>query len=185
MNKEKVLSPQYPEPACYLPLPGPGAPSTIPQETLNEVVRRIEAGETQQSIVDSGLISWQTLCNRKRGDSAFLEAVQRARETSSHVWFDKAAGSTIRLASLDVMAYGKAASAEVARYDKMFMHRLEIAKRLNPAEYGDKQQVEHTGSIELVARMAEGTKRAAEASKALRCTSLGPAVPSKTDPNTD
>lgn len=145
-----------------LPIPGPGRPP-IAQAIKDQVVTRLRQGETQADIVRSGLISWDCLCDTKREDHAFGDAVARAREDSADVWFDKIVDVISEMDTLDVTQFGKAANAEVTRHDKRASWSLEIAKRLNPEKFGDKQRIDlNLGLQELPAHIAQAHSRLLE-----------------------
>jgi hypothetical protein len=175
-------------------LPGPGPKSNYDQAIAAELCRRLTDDDKPSlrrickdlGIAPSTALFWVV----EEVDPWFTEQYRKAREAQAELLAEE----TIEIAdtehtSTKTKEWKGIISHET--YDNVDRSRLRIggrqwlAAKFNPRKYADKQQIEHTGSIELVARMAEGTKRAAEASKALRCTSLGPAVPSKTDPNTD
>ena len=142
-----------------------GRPSSYTVERGEEIARRIAEGETLRSITrDAHMPKWQTVYAWMERDKDFADRIARARELG----FDAIAEEALHIAntpvegkSIKVGPNGK----EVTRADMILHRKLQIETRLkllakwSPKRYGDKLDVNHSGSIDLASRLESARKR--------------------------
>ena len=117
-------------------MPG-GRPSSYTQEVADEICARLSKGEPLSVICsDEHIPSFQTVYNWEKAQPEFLEASTRARQIGTHYL----AYDSLRVA--DDM------SIDPAHKRVMVDTRLRLIGKWNARQYGDKVEVEHSGSVQ-------------------------------------
>lgn len=115
------------------------------QATLNTICERIAQGESLRAIcATEGMPPASTVCLWLTENAAFAEQYTRAREAQADTLADQ-------IVALADSAMGKA-SEEVQAARLAVDARKWVASKLKPKRYGDKVDVEHSGSVTVEVR---------------------------------
>jgi hypothetical protein len=125
------------------------------QELADEIIERLSGGEPLAEICrDAHMPKVRTVSDWKKQHPDFGERFLQARDDG----FDEIAADCLRIANTPVTGEtetSKEWGTEVKRGDMLDHRKLQIETRLkllakwDPRRYGDKQQVEHSGGIEV------------------------------------
>lgn len=181
-------------------LPGPGNPHSYCPLIGYVICDRVASGESILSVArdiglkESRIWGWGDEDGGKGSVAEFAEDFRQARK----YYADHLAHETIEIAderSNDSYIVRSRSGNEYERTNREVVDRSKLrvgarqwlAGKLNPRKYADKQQLEITGSVDLVAMMDDGRRRAAAAIQQLE---PGPRVlevekPVEPDPEPD
>ena len=190
------LSPQYPEPSCRLPIPGPGQPSSYRPEIGAEICRRIMEGETLTAVCkDLGIatstpLMWIT----REVDPGFCEAYRLAREAQAELLVDElrviadtpAPGiitrTKVKPGKMEVHEDGSTSCEPITETtteigeDNVERSKLRCGQRqwlagvFNPKRFGPKQQIDFNANlaVTVVDQLREARERIANARASIR-----------------
>lgn len=148
-----------------------GRPVVYGDDVRDEIVRRIAKGETLTSICrDSHMPERETVYLWRESDEQFNSRFARARE----IGFDALAEQVLEISDTPVIGVSteqeldadgnQIGVAKVKREDALGHRKLQAWARMqllakwDPKRYGDRQQVEHSGSIGLESLVTGGTE---------------------------
>jgi hypothetical protein len=147
--------------------------SQFPDSIRDEIVRRISTGETLSSICrDAHMPERTTVYLWREQDESFNQRFARARE----IGYDALAEQVLEIADTPVMGViteqvldkdGKQVGMATVKREDALGHRklqtwarTQLLAKWDPKRYGDRQQVEHSGSIGLESLVTgEGVKK--------------------------
>lgn len=134
-----------------------GRPSKFSEKIAAEICERLSGGEPLRSICrDDHMPQWQTVYRWMDQFAEFSNRIARARDNG----FDAIAEQCIEIADDErhdwLMTKKGTVTNEVAigRAKLQVETRLKLLAKWSPKKYGDKQQIEHSGSIGLEALVA-------------------------------
>ena len=129
------------------------------QDVRVEILRRIATGETLTSICrDAHMPERETVYLWREQDEEFNSRFARARL----IGHDAIADHTMAISDLPpaYTADGKIDQGDVQNRKLQIWTRQQLLAKWDPKRYGDRQQVEHSGSIGLESLVAgEGVKK--------------------------
>lgn len=139
--------------------------STYTPEIADEICERISNGEPLRAICrDLHMPSWRTVYDWINANNDFATRIAHARVLG----FDAIAEETLAIAddtSSDTKftERGVACDTEWVNRSKLRIEtRLKLLAKWSPKKYGDKIEVEHSGSVALDQRILEARKRAGQ-----------------------
>lgn len=137
-----------------------GRPSSFTQAKADAICERLAKGESLRSICAEATFPDQTTVYRWLRDvESFRLQYTRAREDQAETLFDQ----MVTIADTPVIGtktVTKATGVEMTEGDMIEHRRLQVETRkwvlgkLAPKKYGEKQQIEHSGSVTLEALIA-------------------------------
>jgi hypothetical protein len=157
---------------CALGLFGPNLAGMVrySPEIADEILERLAQGQPLRKICEdlhmpaaSSVIGWVN-----RDESGFAERYVRARE----VGYVLLADELIHIADTPMIgtkSVSKATGLEITEGDMIEHRRLQVDTRkwmlakMLPKVYGDKQQVELTGQVDVVSSMLQARRRSGKA----------------------
>lgn len=138
-----------------------GRPSSFTQAKADKICERLAKGESLRSICDTAGMPTQTTVFRwLRDNESFRQQYARAREDQAETLFDEMldiADDSSRDMTMDEEGDNPHL---VVDHDHIQRSKLRVETRkwmlgkLAPKKYGDKTQVEHSGSVTLEALIA-------------------------------
>lgn len=134
-------------------------PMAYSQTIADEIVTRIAAGETLRAICrEEGMPSWQAVYQWIEKYEEFARRIAHARE----VGHDAIAEQALAIADAPVGSTdnGSTDTGAVAHAKLRVETRLKLLAKWSPKKYGDKQQIEHSGSVDVTSTLAAARKRA-------------------------
>lgn len=134
-----------------------GRPSSFTQAVADEIVERLSKGEPLAAICrDEHMPTDRTVRNWREADEAFASAIAGARE----VGFDQIAADCLRIADTPLIGEERTTKddgkVEVREGDMLGHRKLQIDTRLkllakwDPKRYGDRLDLNHSGSIDTM-----------------------------------
>lgn len=112
-----------------------------------EIVSWISSGKFLTQFCEKFGLGRTTVYDWMQKDPVFAEQVARAREDGQEVFFEQAATIADEAPPADMN--GRTDSGYVAWQKNRIWARLEMLKRMNPAKYGDKVNLNHEGGVTL------------------------------------
>lgn len=115
----------------------------VTQKTKNEMIECIMNGASANQLVRDGYISCRAMLVKLLAlDENFRNEYENARKLASHAFLDDLIDMSHGIVTDETLDPTRVKlSAEMKKY---------IAKVLNPKDYGDKQQIDHTSDGEVV-----------------------------------
>lgn len=135
-----------------------GRPSKFSDQLFEEICERLSNGEPLRQICrDDHIPNATTVYNWLESDESLSQRFARAREKG----FDAIAESALAIADEPppTTQQGGTDSGHVAWAKNRVWTRLQLLAKWDPKRYGDKQQVEHSGSIGLANEIAQARAR--------------------------
>jgi len=124
-------------------------------KVANEICARLAEGEPLRVICrDDHMPAWRTVYDWRSADPEFAARIAHARD----VGFDAIAEEALEIADTPVEGVRREVGTDGVKavHEDMLGHRkLQVETRLkllakwSPSRYGDKQQIEHSGHLEL------------------------------------
>lgn len=118
-----------------------GRPSDFTQEVADAICEKLAEGESLRSIcyaedmpACSTVFRWLSL------DATFSEQYARARESQADALFD------------EILSIADEEKDDVQRSRLRVDARKWMAGKLRPKKYGERQEIEHSGSVELTTK---------------------------------
>lgn len=135
------------------------------EETRAEILRRLEEGESLRAICRTeGMPSAPNVLRWVKEDAEFADRYARARE----IGYTLLADVLVDIADtpqIGQKTVSKATGLEITEGDMIEHRRLQIDTRkwllakMLPKVYGDKQQIEHSGSVSIADALREAKAR--------------------------
>lgn len=137
-----------------------GRPSTFSRATVDTICERLAKGETLTAICASpGMPGYTTINRWLDKDEAFRSHYARARELGLHAMAEQCLQISDRQSpSTDS---GATDSGDVQHRRLQVDTRKWLLAKLLPKVYGDKQQLEHSGTVDISAALTAARKRSA------------------------
>jgi hypothetical protein len=135
-----------------------GRPSIFTQQVAAAICTRLASGESLRAICrDADMPDRQSVANWLTQDEQFFGQYTRARDLG----LDDMADDVLEIADKDpgITDMGATDSGMVAALRLRFDARRWYLSKLAPKKYGDKQHIEHSGSIDTVAALVAARKR--------------------------
>jgi hypothetical protein len=141
-----------------------GRPSLYTPELADEICRRLAEGESLRAICrEEGMPTASTVFLWLGADEAFRSKYARAREVQAELMADElleiaddGQNDWMERHNKDGEAVGWVENGEALRRSQLRVAtRQWIASKLLPKKYGDKQQLEHSGSLTLEQALAQ------------------------------
>lgn len=139
-------------------------PEAVPQDKADSIIEWISEGKTLREWCRQNGPSYRTVYDWLEKDKEFSSRFARARDLG----FDVIAEEALAIANTPVegvrVEEGKDGTKKVTE-DALGHRKLQIETRLkllakwNPKKYGDKLDIEHSGTVALDARIIEARKR--------------------------
>lgn len=128
------------------------------QDIADEIVTRISAGETLRAICrDEHMPAWRTVYDWLEQNQAFAARIAHARDMGHDAIAEEAlAIADEPIGSTDT---GSTDTGAVAHAKLRVETRLKLLAKWSPKRYGDKQQVEHSGSVDVASTLSAARKR--------------------------
>lgn len=137
-------------------MPG-GRPSTRTQAVVDEIMKRLAHGEPLARICDDAhMPDFATVWRWEQADEEFRNLSTRARDVGTHFIAD------------DCLRIADDASIDPADKRIRVDTRLRLIGKWNRRIYGERQQVEHSGSVDIGGKLDEARARVLAASRAAR-----------------
>lgn len=140
----------------------PGRPSSYTLEIAREICERLAAGEPLRSICrDEHMPQWQTVYRWMDNSKDFSNLIARAREAG----FDAIAEQCLDIADderHDWLLTKKGVitnDVAIGRAKLQVETRLKLLAKWNPKKYGDKQDINLTGQMEVASAIVAARKR--------------------------
>lgn len=135
-----------------------GRPTKFTQQTADAICQRLASGESLRAICrGDDMPDRQTVANWLTQDEQFFGQYTRARDLG----LDDMADDVLEIADEDpgITDMGATDTGKVAALRLRFDARRWYLSKLAPKKYGDKQQVEHSGSIDTVSALLAARRR--------------------------
>jgi hypothetical protein len=130
-------------------LPGPGRPSSYDPEIAAEILERLSNGEFLIRIcAEEGMPSISAVNRWEMKDAAFSKEVARARALGARCWMEQAMEIGLTPKDGRKVTYRSDNTIEMTREDAVAARKLaswvlmEGAKKMSPAQFGDKVTVQ-------------------------------------------
>lgn len=145
-----------------------GRPSLYTPELADRICRRLAEGESLRAICrDAEMPGVSTVFAWLQADEAFRTKYTRAREVQAELMADElleiaddGQNDWMEKFNKDGDAIGWAENGEALRRSQLRVAtRQWIASKLLPKKYGDKQQVEHSGTLSIADALREARER--------------------------
>lgn len=123
-----------------------------------EICRRLSCGETLASICrDEHMPDRDTVYLWANSDESIARRIAQARA----VGFDAIADECVEISDRPspTTPLGSTDSGDVAHRKLQIETRLKLLAKWDPKRYGDKQQVEHSGQVDIAATLLAARKR--------------------------
>ena len=121
-----------------------GRPSSYTDEIAESICERLSQGEPLARICsDEAMPSYSTVRKWEAEDETFSALSTRAKRDGTHFLAD----DSLTIADEDLPSDAELARIAVAHRKLRIDTRLRLIGKWNAKEYGDKQQVEHSGNI--------------------------------------
>lgn len=144
---------------------GPGRLSTYSKDVATKICERLETGEPLLQILrTAGMPKPRTVYLWQEAHPEFATQFARARD----IGFDAIAEDALRIADTPIEGIRREESEQGVKevHEDMLGHRkLQVETRLkllakwSPKKYGDKQQVEHSGTMTLESIVSGGGEK--------------------------
>jgi DNA-binding XRE family transcriptional regulator len=134
-----------------------GRPTAFKKEYRDQAIKLCKLGATNADLADFFGVTTQTICNWKKNNQEFFDAIKTAKQIAD----DKVQASLYRLATgfeykaqkpmVVNQGMGEGSEIQLAEYTEMVTPNptaiIFWLKNRRPAEWRDRQEVEHSGSI--------------------------------------
>lgn len=139
-----------------------GRPSSFTQAKADAICERLAKGESLRSIcVDAAMPDQNSVYRWLRSFEAFRQQYARAREDQAETIFDEMLGiaddssrDTVTKENDDGSTYETVDHDHIQRSKLRIEARKWVLGKLAPKKYGEKQQIEHSGSVTLESLIA-------------------------------
>lgn len=150
-----------------------GRPSKYTPELIEAICERISQGEPMAQICrDDGMPDRSTIWDWQQANEDVSQRIARAREAG----FDAIADECFEIADnsrndyIEALAAAGDEKAEQARVNGEHIQRsklrvetrLKLLAKWDPKRYGDKQQIEHSGKVDVAMVVREARERVAK-----------------------
>lgn len=142
-----------------------GRPSSFTLKVAQEICDRISEGETLRSICrDDGMPKWQTVYRWMGQRKEFAARIARARELGHDAIAEEAleiADTPLEGVRTEKSADGtKEVREDMLGHRKLQVHtRMQLLAKWNPKKYGDKQDINLSGQLDLASAILASRKR--------------------------
>jgi hypothetical protein len=124
----------------------------------DEIASRIATGETLRAICrEDGMPCWRTVYDWINSNPEFAARIAQARETG----YDAIAEEAMAIADEPPPStqFGTTDGGAVQHAKLRIETRLKLLAKWSPKKYGDKQQIEHSGQIDVAQAILAARKR--------------------------
>lgn len=124
----------------------------------DEIASRIATGETLRAICrEDGMPCWRTVYDWINSNPDFAARIAQARETG----YDAIAEEAMAIADEPPPStqFGTTDGGAVQHAKLRIETRLKLLAKWSPKKYGDKQQIEHSGQIDVAQAILAARKR--------------------------
>lgn len=133
-----------------------GRQSTYSPEVADAICARLSEGEPLRQICrDEAMPHWSTVYAWMRADTEFDQRIARAREVGEEAIAEETLaiaddGRNDWMERFGKDSVGYAVNGEHVQRSKLRIEtRLKLLAKWNPKKYGERQQIDHTGSVTL------------------------------------
>ena len=135
-------------------------PEPVPADKAQEICEWISQGKTLRQWCRENDIHYSTVYLWMEKDKDFAQRFARARETGHDAIADETLDIIDEIPERTLTENGdKVDTGYVAWSKNRVEQRMKLLAKWNPKKYGDKLDIEHSGTLALDARIVEARKR--------------------------